>query len=80
MSTVTIEQIIDEALQYPEKERAYIAATLISSLEQVADADVELAWQKEVAKRMADISSGRVKCISWEDVRIRLYQNASVQD
>lgn len=79
MSDITVEGIIDQALQKPEKERALIAERLISSLDNASDKDVELAWQKEIEKRLKEIDSGIVRCIPWEDVRERLYQNAHAQ-
>ena len=80
MSTNTVDLIIDQALQQPERERARIAETLISSLDQKADMDVELAWQKETGKRLREIDSGAVECIPWENVRRKLYENAGAQD
>lgn len=80
MSINTVDHIIDQALQQPEKERARIAERLISSLDQTTDLDVELAWQKEIDKRLREIDSGAVECIPWEDVRSKLYQNANAQD
>ena len=80
MSTNIVEGIIAQALQQTEKERARIAETLIASLDQTADIDIELAWQKEVGKRLKEIDSGAVKCVPWEDVRSRLYENANPKD
>ena len=72
MSTNTVDRIIDQALQQPEKERARIAEALISSLDRAPDMDVELAWQEENNKRLREIDSGVVQCIPWEEVRSRL--------
>ena len=80
MSSISVESIIDQALQQPEKERARIAERLISSLDHTADANVELAWQEEVGRRLKEIDSGAVECTSWEDVRARLYENARAKD
>lgn len=76
MSDAPTDEIIAQALQQPEKERARIAETLISSLDKEADAEVELAWQNEIAKRLNEIDSGKVKCVPWEEVRSRLHENA----
>jgi putative addiction module component (TIGR02574 family) len=76
MSNITVEGIIDQALQRPEKERALIAERLISSLDSTTDKDVEFAWQDEIEKRLKEIDSGIVQCIPWEDVREQLYKNA----
>ena len=80
MSNITVEGIIDQALKKPEKERALIAERLISSLDSTNDKDVELAWQKEIEKRLNEIDSGIVRCIPWEDVREQLYKNAHAQN
>lgn len=72
MSINTVDRIIDQALQQPERERARIAEKLISSLDQTTDLDVELAWQKEIGKRLKEIDSGAVECIPWEEVRNKL--------
>ena len=80
MSTNTVARIIDQALQQPERERARIAEKLISSLDQPTDLDVELAWQKEIGKRLKKIDSGAVECIPWEEVLSKLYENANAQD
>ena len=80
MSANTVNRIIDQALQQPERERARIAETLISSLDQTSDLDIELAWQNEIGKRLREIESGAVECIPWEDVRNKLYKNANAQD
>ena len=80
MNNNTVDGIIEQALKQPEKERARIAETLILSLDHTPDADVELAWQKEIGKRLKEIDSGKVQCIPWEDIRIRLYKNARSQD
>ena len=80
MSSISVESIIDQALQQPEKERARIAERLISSLDHTADANVELAWQEEVGRRLKEIDSGAVECTPWEDVRARLYENARAKD
>ncbi len=76
MSDITAEAIIDKALKKPEKERALIVERLISSLDSTTDKDVELAWQKEIEKRLHEIDTGIVQCIPWEDVRDQLSKNA----
>jgi putative addiction module component (TIGR02574 family) len=68
---LTPNEIIDAALQLPIAEREQIAAALRESLiddtvdhgpEEPAD-EVEAAWDDEIARRIADIDSGRVKTI-----------------
>jgi putative addiction module component (TIGR02574 family) len=80
MSTNTVDHIINQALQQPARERARIAERLISSLDQTTDLNIELAWQKEIDKRLREIESGAVECIPWENVLSKLNQNANAQD
>mgnify|MGYP001270223953 CR=1 FL=1 len=80
MKPISAEDIIDQALREPEKERARIAEILISSLENSFDKNVEVAWQEEVTRRLKEIDSGAVKCIPWEEVRDKLQRNASAEN
>jgi len=45
-------------------ERANLAAFLIDSLETDPDVDAEVAWEKEIACRIADLQSGKSKTVS----------------
>jgi hypothetical protein len=36
------------------------------------EADVELAWRREVAARVAALDAGEIETIAWEEVRRRL--------
>lgn len=66
------EALISDALLMPDEDRAMIAERLIASLDREFEKNTELAWQMELEKRMADIDSGKVTCIPWEQVRTRL--------
>jgi putative addiction module component (TIGR02574 family) len=65
-------ELLKEALSLSVSERADLAGSLIESLEDLKDQSVEAAWDEEVARRMADIDSGKTKPISLEDARRRL--------
>jgi len=62
-------ELLQKALALPENERAELAGNLISSLDTTVDPDVDAAWQQEVARRLVEVQSGKVKTVSWEDVR-----------
>jgi putative addiction module component (TIGR02574 family) len=57
----------------PLEERGALAASLIDSLDEglEVDLDAEVAWQHEVARRMEEIESGKVKAIPWLEVKRR---------
>lgn len=70
----TKEQIIAEALQLDEKERAEMAHQLLVSLEPVAEdpAEIEQAWIEEALRRDAEMESGEVEGIPVDEVLRRI--------
>jgi len=62
-------ELLKHALTLSDKERAELASSLIDSLDPIVDADAELDWQKEIARRIEEIESGRVQTVPWDEVR-----------
>ena len=58
-----------EVLALPEQDRAYLARQLITSLDDTVDASAEEEWNKEIARRIAELDSGQVKPIPWAEAR-----------
>jgi putative addiction module component (TIGR02574 family) len=58
--TETMEQLKVQLERLPSQERAELAHFLLCSLEQEADAEADAAWEVELARRVADIQSGKV--------------------
>lgn len=73
MSTPVIE-LFRRASDLPESDRALLAGLPIESLEAEPDEDVERAWLAEVDKRVAELESGAVQTVSWEEVKARLIE------
>lgn len=69
-----IEDVLRQVLQMPESDRAFLVERLIASLapEEAADPDAEAAWQNEIARRIADLESGRVTAVQWDAARERI--------
>jgi putative addiction module component (TIGR02574 family) len=65
-------ELLKRALTLPVAERAELAGSLIESLDEAADESVKAAWNEEIARRMEDLDSGKVKPISLEEARRRL--------
>lgn len=65
-------ELLRRALTLPVPERADLASSLIESLDGGKDDGVEAAWDQEIARRMEEIDSGRVKPISLEQARRKL--------
>jgi putative addiction module component (TIGR02574 family) len=67
----TAEQIRQEALRLPPKDRARLAGELIHSLDEVPEADrlaVDTAWRAEVERRVRDMREGRVEMLDGDKV------------
>ena len=63
------QELLKKALALPDKERADLAGSLIDSLDDTVDENAEAAWQEEIVRRLEEVRSGKVKTISWNDVR-----------
>jgi len=62
-------ELLKKALALPDHERAELAGDLLDSLDTTVDDDTDAAWQEEIARRLKDVESGKVKTIPWEEVR-----------
>jgi len=68
----TADTILGTALALPPDERAWLAEELIASLDQGKDSAVDSAWAAEIERRIAEVESGKVETVSWEDARARI--------
>ncbi len=71
--TRTVVELFREAAQLPEGDRATLAGLLIESLEPAPEQDVEAAWSKEIARRVAELDAGTVETIPWHEVRAEVF-------
>ena len=62
-------EVIDNIKKLSTDERALVAHCLISSLETQHEVGVEEAWADLAEKRYAELVSGDVEGISWEEVK-----------
>jgi len=63
------DEVLKKAMTLPPQDRAELASSLIDSLDEVMDEDAEVAWQREVVRRMDEVRSGRVKTVPWREVQ-----------
>ncbi|NOY90630.1 MAG: addiction module protein [Deltaproteobacteria bacterium] len=72
--TDAAEKILEDALSLPEDERRHLVEVLSHSLD--ADAldrvDLSPAWKAEIGRRIAEVESGAVKPVSWDEVEAKL--------
>lgn len=69
---IPADQLREQALQLPIKDRAALAADLLASLDGEPEPDVEAAWAEEIERRARRLLSGDDPGQPWEDVRARL--------
>ena len=67
-------ELLKKALTLSLEERAEMAGTLLESLDDTRDdpQSVEAAWNEEIARRIDDLDSGKVKPISLVEFRRKL--------
>ncbi len=71
----TVRELYEKASELPAGERAELAGLLLETLEDRGAEDaIEEVWAKEIERRMADYRAGRVKTISWQEVRAQLHR------
>ena len=65
-------EILKRALTLPVAERAELASSLIESLDGAKDESVQAAWDREIARSMTELDSGKVRPVSLAQARRRL--------
>jgi len=62
------QDLLAAALSLPETDRADLAASLLRSLDPVADPTADAAWAAEIERRVNSIDNGEAKLVPWDDV------------
>lgn len=65
-------RIIDDAMQLEPAIRAFIAETLLESLDFEEDFPVSAAWQEEIRRRCAAIDNGTARLVDHESAIAQL--------
>ncbi len=65
-------KLLEEALQLSPEARATLAASLLESLEEGVDEDVEAAWAAEITKRIQELDTGAVTPVPWAEARRKI--------
>ena len=63
-----IEELSARAKTLPPEDRARLAEELLESLEQEPDSEIEVAWDREIERRVAEVEAGTAKLIPAEEV------------
>lgn len=64
-----VTELLKRALELPAAARAALASSLLESLDDQVDAAADEEWKQEIARRIAELDSGKVKPIPWADAR-----------
>ena len=67
-------ELFDEAMRLEPQERATLMRLLIEAFDPDTEEGVDDAWRVEIERRVAELDSGSVETITWEEVRARLYR------
>ena len=67
--TPNANRLYEDAMALPEDERAELAARLLDSLTKDTPSQLHPAWGEELCRRLAQVDSGEVTPISWEEVK-----------
>jgi putative addiction module component (TIGR02574 family) len=67
--TAEVSELLKKALALPAEARAALAGSLLESLDEAVDASAEEEWSQEIARRIAELDSGKVKPIPWSEAR-----------
>ena len=70
---VSAQQVFNDALDLDEDARIELARLLLDSCEP-RDPDWWTRVAPEVEQRLADLDSGRVKAVGYDDIRKRMYE------
>lgn len=67
-----ISEVLKQAMALPNEARAALAGALLDSLDETIDASAEAEWDQEIARRVEELDSGKVKAIPWAEARRRI--------
>lgn len=67
-------ELFEEAMRLDPRERATLMRLLVDSLDAESEEGAEEVWRAEIERRIAELDSGQIQAVSWEELRARLYQ------
>ena len=68
-------EILKKALKLPPEARAALIGSLLDSLDEIADEEVDAAWETEITRRLAEARSEDVPFVPWSEARRRILGN-----
>jgi len=74
--SLTTEQLLDAVLALPEEERWEVAEAVFASLQPSDQSPLDDSWREVIRRRSAELRSGQVVGIPWEEVKRRAREKA----
>ena len=62
-------ELLKEALELAPEVRAALAGSLLESLDDTLDPDVEAAWNQEITHRIQELNGTKIRPIPWSEAR-----------
>lgn len=60
-------------------DHATLAGLLWASLDHEVDEGAESVWQEEIARRLAELDTGSVQCVPWDEGKAKLMRRTGAQ-
>ncbi len=73
--SVTVDELLRQALELDPKAREELATLLLESVPGESQEEVDAAWDATIRRRVQELESGAVQTIPWEDVRRKLLRS-----
>lgn len=67
-------ELFEEAMRLDPRERPTLMRLLVEALDAEIEQGVEDAWRVEIDRRMAELDSGSIETVPWEELRARLHR------
>lgn len=64
-----VSELLKKALALPAEARAALAGSLLDSLDDSVDVSAEEEWNDEIARRIEELDSGKVRPVPWAEAR-----------
>lgn len=76
-TTASAESVIEQAMTLTGGDRLKVAGQLLESVEPPRTAEIEVAWEKEIEKRIACVDAGATTGRSWEEIQAEFVRRYS---
>jgi putative addiction module component (TIGR02574 family) len=74
--SLTAEQLLDAVLALPDEDRLELAEALMASFQPSDRSPLDESWGEVIRRRSAELRSGQVVGVPWEEVKRRARERA----